>query len=182
MSALDIDGIVRQAEKVSGWMLESELRWLAEQAGRRHKIVEIGSWQGRSTLALALATPGTVWAIDDFRGEADRPMTRNELRRAFSDNLWPQLMKGKVLLLERPSLDAAALFRAHHWRFGMCFVDGSHSRQAVIDDVQHWLPLMESGGLLCGHDFGVGEVADALADVLPNAQVAVDTIWYWRAP
>src|SRR5579864_9220071 len=54
----------------TGYMSEDEISWLAEQASSHSRIVEIGSWTGRSTLALAQNTQGTVWAIDNWLGSA----------------------------------------------------------------------------------------------------------------
>jgi hypothetical protein len=49
--------MIGNAISVDGWMLWTELEWLAANAKRRLKIVEVGSWMGRSTRVLADSTP-----------------------------------------------------------------------------------------------------------------------------
>src|SRR5579872_1226425 len=66
--------MIGQAITINGWMLSTELEWLAEKAKRRKNIVEVGSWMGRSTRALADSTRGTVIAVDTWKGsDEDEP-------------------------------------------------------------------------------------------------------------
>jgi predicted O-methyltransferase YrrM len=181
-TTLSIDTIVDQAARIVGWMSLTELRYLAEQAQHHHSIVEVGSFAGRSTKALAMATPGIVYAIDDWRGEQDQPLRPEYLQKLFTQHLMPELVKGKCVHLNMTSLDAAKRYRERECTFDLVFIDGSHDYQSVCDDVTNWLPLVASGGLMCGHDWGVGQVKEALSDVLPNATVVADSIWEWRAP
>ena len=52
-------------------MTRAELNWLWRQARRRLVIVEIGSWKGRSTHAIASATPGILFFVEHFQGSQD---------------------------------------------------------------------------------------------------------------
>src|SRR5262245_48308471 len=97
-----------EALAIPGWMFEAELAWLEEQALERTIIVEIGSWQGRSTKALA-ATPGTVYAVDDWRGENDDPV--EDLGALFAGHLADEIARHKVIVIEQSSLDAAKEWR-----------------------------------------------------------------------
>jgi hypothetical protein len=60
--------ILANALAIDGWMSEREVAWLAHMAAQHHRIVELGSWKGRSTRALGDNTPGTVWAVDTWAG------------------------------------------------------------------------------------------------------------------
>lgn len=185
-ATLDIDTIVAAADSISGWMTRDELRWLAQTAATRYTILEIGSYEGRSTLALARATPGVVYACDDWRGESDRPTAARDLRQRFVTNLKAELRAGKVLMLEMSSQQLQAHYRSKPHLLGngfdCIFLDGSHDANSVRSDITGWLPYLKPHGLLAGHDAGLPGVREALADVLPNATVVAGSIWEWRAP
>ena len=83
-------GDITNALKVPGWMWQHELQWLADQATRYSKIVEIGSWRGRSTRALADNTPGTVTAVDGFVGSPfDTELSGGNFADGDGDRIFP---------------------------------------------------------------------------------------------
>ena len=47
-------------------MYPAELEWLYKAAKRMKSIVEIGSWQGRSTYVLLSGCQGPVMAVDKW--------------------------------------------------------------------------------------------------------------------
>ncbi len=185
------DALTIREGEVEGWMSKVELAWLTVQASQRPSIVEIGSWHGRSTKALATSTPGQVIAVDNWSGSnddvnfvlADRAYRAKgeEPRDAFLKNLADELAVGKVQLWEMDSIKAAEEFAAKGLKADLVFIDGSHDTPHVKADVQAWLPLVRSGGILCGHDGNDLRVKAALNELLPGWKIAAGTIWEYQA-
>ena len=181
---------LEKALTIPGWMTEDELRWLAEQASAHRAIVEIGSWRGRSTRALADNTPGTVWAVDtwkgsqeeqhleEFRAHADNP---NWLFEDFASNMWPL---ANVNAVQRDSQDAARYLSLRC--FDMIFIDGSHEYEDVRADIDHWLPRVKHGGTICGHDYlpdhypGVVQAVNETFKVFTMGPGAWTSVWCVR--
>lgn len=175
---------IENALKIEGAMDEPELIWLAEQASKHRKIVEVGCWQGRSTRVLADNTPGSVWAVDHWLGsEEHREMMKSKspdwLYSTFYMNLIDHIGVYKVFPKRMSSVDMAAKFRRALDRpvFDMVFIDASHDFESVKADIESWRPLVVLGGLLCGHDAGFPPVARAVQTFVRGAKQA-GVIWY----
>ena len=165
---------VDQASNISGWMTYKELKWLAKQAQKHQTIVEIGSYQGRSTRALGDNTPGAVYAVDDFIGPRDKQHLALPHFEIFTGNVIDliQLKKVKVIVADHAHLDLDV-------RPDMVFIDGSHRYEDVKRDIEIWQPKLIKGGLLCGHDHHLDDIKQALADTVGKYKVARGTtIWY----
>jgi Methyltransferase domain len=165
---------IKKALTVEGWMEPPELLWLANAASTHKIIVEIGSFKGRSTRALADNTDGLVIAIDDFHGP--REIEYGNRHRIYED-----------FLSNTADLKNLAIIKANHRELpepdfipDMVFVDGAHEYEAVRSDIRYWLPRIASGGILSGHDFGwCPGVEQAVRELLPGFQVAPNTsIWF----
>jgi Methyltransferase domain len=171
---------IQNAMKIEGFMYSSELQWLAECASTHNHIVEIGSWLGRSTRALADNTSGTVTAVDTWTGMdttfnegqaygsylVDKPKDwlLNEFKRNISG-------LNNIRIVRMTSLEAAVTLK--EMSFDMIFIDGSHNYEAVRADILAWHPLLAEGGLLCGHDYE-GQfpgLVRAVRELLPEAHL-----------
>jgi hypothetical protein len=148
-------------------MRPDELLWLAQRACTHQRIVEVGSWSGRSTRALADNTPGRVWAIDTFLGSKEhQPLLsqkpQNWLYEQFLENT-----KGlsNLEVMRMTSLEASKKLQDE--RFDMVFIDASHDYQSVKQDIEAWLPLMLPGALFSGHDYNYASVKQAVDECLP---------------
>jgi predicted O-methyltransferase YrrM len=170
-------GRIAKAAEVPGWMSLAELDWLAQKATGRQRIVEIGSWMGRSTRALADSTKGTVWAVDTWEGSAEhteifKQITPGAIYEAF---LGAVSDLTNVEPVKQASIDAAL---AVPDELDMVFIDGSHDYESVKADILAWKPKIRSGGLICGHDSDWKGVAMAVAELLPEAKnVPGTSIW-----
>ncbi len=179
MSDVDISA----ALLIDGWMSTAELIWLAEQARQHRRIVEVGSWLGRSAVALADNCPGWVYCVDLWDGNlapgiSGGGWTAEACYEAFSHNMGGRI---NVIPLQMSSLQAAS------WAFpllpfDMIFLDADHSYEAVKADIQAWRPLLVPGGLLCGHDFSeeFDGVRRAVRELLPNYHLGPGWLWYWK--
>ena len=167
MTTLSEDA-VRAASLIDGWMNLAELRELADLAATRRTIVEVGSWKGRSTKALALSTPGYVYAVDTWAGSPDElgdahkeaaTLGPDGLYRVFCDNLAPEIALDKVRPIRRSSLDAAMMWCDPP---DLIFLDGDHAYESVKVDLEAWTAVAAPGALLVGHDYSWPGVSRAV--------------------
>jgi predicted O-methyltransferase YrrM len=178
---------IRRALAVPGWMTEQELTWLAREAARARRIVELGSWRGRSARALADNTSGTVFCVDTWSDDATGIpgyWTTTEERPDGPDWLWREFKKNingspRVVTLRMTTRRAAGFAKGTGMQFDMVFIDASHDQQSVREDIQDWRPLLRPGGLLCGHDYGHPDCPEVkpVVDALVGKVKLCGTIW-----
>jgi len=115
-------------------------------AGRltRGCIIEIGSWQGRSTVAWALglrdATRGLqVYAIDRQHHEN------------FDKNIARLRLEKQVVKVQGLSVSVAETWKQ---AAELIFIDGGHDYEMVKADFKAWLPYLMPGGYMVLHDAG----------------------------
>jgi predicted O-methyltransferase YrrM len=146
---------------VEGWLSEGQARrlWeagtLVQSPGR---IVEIGSFRGRSTILLCLAANDgvEVVAIDPHGGgdrgprELSPDAARGERDNAvFHANLQRAGVEGRVRHVRRMSQDA---FDAVDGPIDLLFVDGAHRYGPARADIERWGARVAPGGTMLVHD------------------------------
>jgi predicted O-methyltransferase YrrM len=146
---------------VEGWLGADEA-WALRQAvatipgSGPVRVVEIGSWKGRSTIALAsgaAARPagGVVHAIDPHRGGvAHRLSGEADSYDAFLANI----DRAGVRHLVDPirSTSAVARRRVPDDSVHVLFLDGSHRYHDVLYDTEAWEPALRAGARVAFHD------------------------------
>lgn len=171
---------VEKALGIGGWMSEVELSWLSDMAEKRMAIVELGSFRGRSTKALAMSTPGTIYAIDHFgSGPTNGLDIPPDLHEAFMSNLWSEIVRGRVVTMRMDTIRAASLLSSVGFMADMVFIDADHQYESVSKEIDAYLPLVSKGGVISGHDYSAGwpGVVKAVDERFPNRKT-VDAIWY----
>ncbi len=172
---------IENAKNIFGWMPENELAWLATQAAVYKNIVEIGSFMGRSTRALADNTRGIVTAVDTWAG-SDEDQHRKLLEGKSPDWLFHRFNENMVGPENWTTLRMASLDAAKHCanrKFDFIFIDASHDYANVKADILAWGPLLAEGGTLAGHDFhsGAPGVMQAVDELLTGYKL-FESIWY----
>jgi predicted O-methyltransferase YrrM len=152
---------------IDGWLTVDEAIALFELArGLPHEapvVVEIGSWQGKSSVCLGRGLAGKraprLCCIDPFdaTGDADSEPAYGaradrigrQLRDAFEDNLRAVGVRQLVDVRQGFSHE-----HAHDWQapIDLLFLDGDHSYESVRRDFADWAPKIRPGGYLVMHD------------------------------
>jgi predicted O-methyltransferase YrrM len=157
----DFAAALAAVEDVEGWLSEDQARRLWDRArgvppGGR--IVEIGSYRGRSAIVLARAVAGRaeVWAIDPHAGNDRGPQqirgtsAEGEAdNRAFRDNLERAGVADAVRHVRRPSQEA---LRELGGPVDLLYVDGAHRLGPARADIVRWGERVRPGGSLLVHD------------------------------
>lgn len=145
-------------------------------------LVEFGSWEGRSTCAVANAAyPRTVLAVDTWQGSpgeiSSKLASMRDVFGQFQANV-RQWTKGNVV----PYVSGWRDFWEHEkGRTALAFIDAEHTYREVHDNIEAVLPYIASGGVLCGDDAHHPPVREAVDELLPGWQQNA-TLWIWRAP
>jgi predicted O-methyltransferase YrrM len=146
---------------VEGWMTDAQARRLwdaAREVGPGGRIVEIGSFRGRSTIVLAKAADASVElvAIDPHGGgdrgpgefEPDSVLGDRDFA-AFHSNLERAGVERRVRHVRRPSLEA---LDEVEFPIDLLYIDGAHRYRFAKPDVERWGPRVAAGGALLIHD------------------------------
>lgn len=142
-------------EKVFGWLDPNEGKKLFELAQINPDlgvVVEIGSYEGKSTICLAqgsrLVSKEKVYAVDNFQG--DKYVGENpEMFENFIKNLKELDVKALVQPIKSDSARAAKGF---HKPTRLLFIDASHDYEDVKRDFSSWFPHVSKGGIVALHD------------------------------
>lgn len=170
--------------EAKGWLEREEavlLYDLVENAEARGRVVEIGSYCGRSAMVMAAALPRTSqWrlaCVDTFGGSTEHqpgmayfdgetldPHGRVDTLPIFEANLTRAGLLERVEPIVAFSLDAANLLKGP---LSVLFLDANHAYRAVCADLAAWLPKLAGGGIIVLHDVGDWEgPTRAAADLL----------------
>lgn len=118
-------------------------------------ILEVGSFRGRSTVALALGSKSggnlPVYAVDPheaFTGALGKEFGPQD-RIAFFKNILKANVGDTVRLINLPSEQVSTSWRRP---IGLLWLDGDHTYEAVRKDFDCWKAHIEPGGIVAFHD------------------------------
>jgi predicted O-methyltransferase YrrM len=145
-----LEGMISAEEAMLLYRLASKLR--------NGCIVEIGSWRGKSAIAMALGArtqPADkrpmIYCVEPHAsyvgvlGGQFGPRDRTAFYRAMLDADCAE----SVALVNLPSTAAAKGWRTP---IGMLFIDGDHSEAGVQADIDAWTPFLTQGGVVAFDD------------------------------
>jgi hypothetical protein len=175
------DSVFRSIADVQGWMTRAQAcrlwdRALPLQPGDR--IVEIGSYHGRSAIVLASASLDgvEVIAIDPHGGNDRGPMqweTGFDEGQADHEQFVANLDRAGVLHrirhLRKPSQDATTDVPGE---VQLLYIDGAHRYRPARADIERWGAKVALGGTMLIHDSfnSVGVMHAQLVTLFPSGR------------
>lgn len=180
----EVAAVVRRLSVMQGLIQPGEglrLGALASEVPADQTIVELGSHTGLSTCWLGngarLGAGAHVYAIDPWGdprpGSRDDPfglVTGDAVVERFMGNLTAEHLWDHVSMMRARSTDIAVSWKLP---IGLLFVDAVHEYDHVVADLEAWVRLIPSGGILACHDYFDdpectirGDVARAIDDTL----------------
>ena len=161
MSTGSFDDALALVADVEGWMTDDQARRLWDRASvvaPGGRIVEIGSFRGRSTSVLARAAPEGVEivAIDphagndrgpqEFEGFADEAAEDHDV---FHETLQRSGVADRVRHVRSFSQEALG---AVDGEVDLLYIDGAHRFRPALADIRVWGSRVRTGGTLLIHD------------------------------
>lgn len=158
---------------VTGWLLEEEGKALRDLA-RGKRVLEIGSYCGKSTICLAQSAEH-VTAVDYFDGRGT-PEPKGT-SAAFWNNLRRYGVDSRVTVTS-PDDELGE-------GYDIAFIDGAHDADSVRADIEKALRVIKPDGVLAFHDYRTksGEfdgrwdpgVTEAVNELLANGGEMIST-------
>jgi predicted O-methyltransferase YrrM len=163
-----VDHWLCHSHRIQGWLSDAEAHQLymlaREVPSGAPTAVELGSWQGKSSVmiagGLAGRPGGRLFCIDPF-GTDENPeyqrlyydpllsnMERTQ-KQAFSDHLEQSGLSPIVQAIRGYSFE---IIRTWTLPIDLLFIDANHEYDSVHRDFEQWKPFVRAGGVVALHD------------------------------
>lgn len=116
------------------------------EATQPRRFLEIGTWRGGTSALIKTVCQNTEVVTLNYPDPevVNNPLKKDEVGRAFIR---------RALAVKLVWADSAALPKLALGRFDAIFVDGDHSYDAALRDLENCWAILEPGGYLMFHDF-----------------------------
>lgn len=184
---------------IEGLMLEKEALALFRSCKRlpnKAKILEIGSFQGGSTLAIGHAIAGTdieLYCLDPWSNYINQSDFNDFERLKVSDDfiIINNFIKNTAFIgenlrmLRGKSKAFAGLLDGKDFDF--IFIDGAHDYDSVRYDIKVAFSALKPGGFVCGHDYhsqghgvvkAVNELIGSVSSIEKKGKFDQTHIWF----
>lgn len=157
--------------KVKGWFSEKQKKWYRQTISniQNGTIVEVGVYGGVSVLSvidICIKNNNTIYAIDPWEKletltdqKVDEKTIKNAQERAKSLRLNLEKIIDKYQYHNHLKLicdfSPQASNNFEDSSLDLVFIDGNHTYDAVVKDINGWWKKVKPGKMLSGHDYDV---------------------------
>jgi hypothetical protein len=173
-----LDFFNKRINHIRGW-ISLEESFVLYSAGKAimpdESIVEIGSYEGRSTIALGKAlqegkraSTQMVYSIDPHTGDI------TEVQKGLEINTWNKFISNITDCNLRDVINPirltsnSAVSHVSGVKVGLLFVDGWHSYEAVKSDIWNFLPLTSKQSIIIFDDWRQPDILRAILEAIQD--------------
>jgi len=165
---MHISDAIELSSRLEGWLSINEQRLLyslAREVRPDQSIVELGAWQGKSTVMLAAGAisggnKSSIFSVDYFSaipttdyGYASHLTGSSDYLEAFQRNLSKAHLAERVTPIRSHTGKAAETWTGPP--IGLLFIDADHRYESVREDFLAWVRHCAGGSRVAFHDYGV---------------------------
>ena len=169
------------------------LKYVKDKNG---KIIEIGCWEGKSTISLAnncfpeILICNDTWlgnvqesAVTGVTHVTEEILKYRDVYSIFIYNMNNNTKQNYTIIKE----DCIEWLKKFEGSIKFIHIDASHEYESVFETIKLVLPKMVKGGIICGDDYMTsninrydlhGGVERAVKELLPN-HYNIDNLWYF---
>lgn len=157
---------------INGWMNQEECN-LLHQISRALTIgqtssnfVEIGSYEGKSSVSIAygLSPKSKLYSVDPHTGDrsqVEAGLKINTLQN-FESNISASGLSSRIKTVVDYSFNASQDFARSRNSIDFLFIDGWHSREAVVEDIKSWIRFFGENVTILFDDIHDSEVKEGI--------------------
>jgi hypothetical protein len=149
------------------------------------KMVEIGSWLGRSISYFVVESKIRNKQIECFCVDIWEPYEEIQKHNLFhDDNVYKQFLKNidkvKDSITPKRGKSEEMSKKFDNLFFDFIFIDAAHDYYNVMIDINSWLPKLKKGGIIGGHDYYNGNgVFKAVNEIFGEKNIKImGPCWY----
>jgi len=146
-------------------------------------MLEIGSFVGNSTL-IFLQYFNKIYCVDPWSEEIDKDgiyekFGQSNIEKQFDETVY---FPNRNRITKIKDLSENVVSNYSDEAFDFVYIDGDHSYEGVLNDIERWFPKVKKGGFIGGHDYnnpphpGVQKAVDDFFHRSAD-QVFKDTSW-----
>lgn len=194
--------VLEEHPQFNGWCPPDKAQHLMELllANPSDVCVEVGVFGGSSLFpiasALAYKKKGLVYAVDPWTNDAcvegynigmkddDNhikywgTVDLNKVMFKFIEGMHKNGLDPFYLIMRMSSEQAYVFFEDESVDF--IHIDGNHSEQAALFDVEHWLPKIKKGGIICFDDAWWKSTQPAIKVMLKECEIMNESSPSWQ--
>lgn len=160
---IEFNLVKARVDNIEGWILD-DAGYLLYCLSKRYNIniiVELGSWQGKSSTWIASGLEGKhgakLYCVDTWAGSpvtgARDPSYQVDVSSVFDQNMKSNKLDTLVEKIQMRTCEAAIYWNNRDEKqIDMLIIDADHSYQAVCEDYEKWSHFVPIGGFIVFDD------------------------------
>ena len=186
----EIDKVKKTYKDIEGWF---SYEWLYDKFAKTSKagdkIVEIGSWFGKSTKYLSdklneYNKKVDLIVIDTFKGTQNEELHKEIVGDAsIYQDFYYNVNNPDITIIKESSHEASKLFS--NGSIDYLMIDGDHSYDGVKQDIQDYFYKVKPGGIISGDDYKAFQCVRVAVDeffVGADMKTSDNLHWYYKIP